>query len=105
MGRFTGDCRWLFDSSPLPDWQARPESLAKSALSIAVMFPCTSFFLRVLVPFGSCLSKNHRDGRHLEMSDALLGATLLALGGSITDFMTGLVSAFKLHMAERERES
>lgn len=30
------------------------------------------------------------------MSDALLGATLLALGGSITDFMTGLVSAFEL---------
>ncbi|CAE7529305.1 Slc8b1 [Symbiodinium natans] len=32
-------------------------------------------------------------GRDLEMSDALLGATLLALGGSITDFMAGLVSA------------
>ena len=38
----------------------------------------------------------HLVPRHLEMSDALLGATLLALGGSITDFMTGLVSAFQL---------
>ena len=32
-------------------------------------------------------------GRDLAMSDAMLGATLLALGGSITDFMAGLVSA------------
>lgn len=32
-------------------------------------------------------------GRTLKMSDALLGATLLALGGSANDFMTGFVSA------------
>ncbi|CAJ1424579.1 unnamed protein product, partial [Effrenium voratum] len=32
-------------------------------------------------------------GRGLQMSDALLGATLLALGGSANDFMTGFVSA------------
>jgi len=64
-----------------------------SAGLIVLFFLLFWFVLMGVLADGYLVPALVRIGRGLNMSDALLGATLLALGGAANDFMTGLVSA------------
>ncbi|CAE7773936.1 CCX1 [Symbiodinium sp. KB8] len=66
---------------------------AKSTVSLMTVLLLCLFTLVGVVADSYLVPALVQIGRDLAMSDAMLGATLLALGGSITDFMAGLVSA------------
>eukprot|EP00439_Symbiodinium_sp_Y106_P070495 s3321_g12.t1 len=65
----------------------------KSTVSLLTLILLCLFTLVGIVADSYLVPALVQIGRDLEISDAMLGATLLALGGSITDFMAGLVSA------------
>jgi sodium/potassium/calcium exchanger 6 len=70
-------------------------------MNVGISFPLVLvwllfwFLLMGVIADGYLVPALVKIGRGLRMSDALLGATLLALGGAANDFMVGIASALK----------